>query len=293
VQTVDFFRSFIDDPYLFGRIAANHALGDIYAMGAEPLTALATATVPFAAEEKVEEDLYQMLRGGLDVLEAAGAVLVGGHSGEGAELALGFTLNGAVEPGRVLGKSGLRAGDRLILTKPLGTGTLFAAEMRGKARSAWIDGALATMQQSSREAARCLRAAGAGACTDVTGFGLIGHLLEMLRASGKDASLVLESMAALAGAVETLAAGISSSLAPENLRLRRVVEALDGVASARCSPWRARSPASASRPRLPGGSRCGGRRRSIWCSSGLLAQSPIPVFVDRRRIALTGISVCR
>jgi selenide,water dikinase len=152
-------------------------------------------------------------------------------SGEGAELALGFTLNGAVEPGRILGKSGLRAGDRLILTKPLGTGTLFAAEMRGKARSAWIDGALISMQQSSREAARCLRAAGAGACTDVTGFGLIGHLLEMLRASGKDASLVLESMPALAGAVETLAAGISSSRAPENLRLRRVVEALDGVAS--------------------------------------------------------------
>jgi selenide,water dikinase len=223
LQTVDFFRAFIDDPYLFGRIAANHALDDIYAIGAEPLTALATATIPFAAEEKVEEDLYQMLRGGLDVLEEAGAVLVGGHSTQAAELALGFSINGAVEPGRVLGKSGLRSGDRLILTKPLGTGVLLAAEMRGKARGPWIGGALAQMQQSSREAARCLRDAGARACTGVAGFGLIGQLLEMLRASGMDASLFIEAIPALDGVPDILAAGIGSGLMPENLRLRRAI----------------------------------------------------------------------
>ena len=230
VQTVDFFRALIDDPYLFGRIAANHALGDIYAMGAEPLTALATATVPYGPEDKVEEELYQMLRGGLDVLEEAGAVLVGGHSGEGAELALGFTINGAVDPDRVLRKSGMRVGDRLILTKPLGTGALFAAEMRGKAKGAWIDRALSVMQQPSREAARCIREASASASTDVTGFGLLGHLIEMLRASRVDAALFLDAVPALDGALETLAEGISSSLAPENLRQRRAILNLDAAA---------------------------------------------------------------
>ena len=230
VQTVDFFRAFLDDPYLFGRIAANHALGDIYAMGAEPLTALATATVPYGPEQKMEEDLYQMLRGGLDVLQEAGAVLVGGHSGEGVELALGFTINGAVDPNRILRKSGMRRGDRLILTKPLGTGALFAAEMRGKAKGVWIDQALSALQQSSRAAASCLREAGASASTDVTGFGLIGHLIEMLRASKVDAALFLDAVPALDGALEILAAGISSSLAPENLRLRRAIQNLDAVA---------------------------------------------------------------
>ena len=230
VQTVDFFRAFVDDPYVFGRIAANHALGDIYAMGGEPLTALATATVPYGPEDKVEEDLYQMLRGGLDVLEEAGAVLVGGHSGEGAELALGFTINGAVDPDRVLRKSGMRVGDRLILTKPLGTGALFAAEMRGKAKGVWIDRALSVMQQSSRDAARCLREAGASASTDVTGFGLVGHLIEMLGASKVGAALFLDAVPALDGALEVLRAGISSSLAPENLRLRRAIDNLDAAA---------------------------------------------------------------
>jgi selenide, water dikinase len=229
VQTVDFFRAFVDDPYLFGRIAATHALGDVYAMGGEPLTALAIATVPFGPEAKVEEDLYQMLRGGLDVLEEAGAVLVGGHSGEGAELALGFAINGAVEAGQILRKSGLRPGDKLVLTKPLGTGVLFAADMRGAAKGPWIDGALRHMQQSTRAAAACLRAFGAGACTDVTGFGLIGHLLEMLRASRTDAVLSVDAVPALDGALETLGAGISSSLAPENRRLGGAIRNLDAA----------------------------------------------------------------
>jgi len=224
VQTVDFFRSFIDDPYLFGRIAANHALGDIYAMGGQPTSALAIATVPHAAEDKVEEDLFQILRGGLDVLEAAGAVLAGGHSGEGAELALGFTVNGTVDPGRVLRKGGARAGDVLVLTKPLGTGALLAAEMRGKARAPWIALALEAMQHSNAAAAACLLTHGATACTDVTGFGLAGHLHEMLSASGLDARLSLRGLPALPGALDVLEQGIASSLAPDNLRLRRAIE---------------------------------------------------------------------
>ena len=225
VQTVDFFRSFIDDPYLFGRIAANHALGDIYAMGGKPMSALATATVPHGPEEKVEEELFQILRGGLDVLEGAGAVLAGGHSAEGAELALGFTVNGTVDPGRILRKGGARDGDVLILTKPLGTGALLAAEMRGHARAPWIEAALASMQVSQAGAANIFLEHGATGCTDVTGFGLVGHLHEMLAAAGLDADLLFDRIPALPGALAVLERGITSSLAPDNLRLRRALDA--------------------------------------------------------------------
>src|SRR6266700_5304235 len=131
LQTVDFFRAMIDDPYMFGRIAATHALGDIYAMGGAPESALAIATLPPARSPIVEHDLFHMLRGGLDVLEAAGAVLIGGHSAEGAELALGFAVTGRPRPGKLLRKGGLRPGDRLIVTKPLGTGVILAAAGRG------------------------------------------------------------------------------------------------------------------------------------------------------------------
>ncbi|MEQ1611308.1 MAG: selenide, water dikinase SelD [Hyphomicrobiaceae bacterium] len=226
VQSVDFFRSFIGDPYVFGRIAANHATGDIYAMGADPLSAQAIAIVPHAAEDKVEDDLYQMLRGGLDVLQEAGASLIGGHSGEGAELALGFTVNGVVDPKRILRKSGSRPGDCIIMTKALGTGALFAAEMRAKARGTWIIEALRVMQQSNGAASRCVLDHEATAGTDVTGFGLVGHLVEMLQASKRDAVITIDVIPALPGAIETLSAGISSSLAPDNLRLRRAVENL-------------------------------------------------------------------
>ena len=140
LQTVDFFRAMVEDPYLFGRIAANHALGDIYAMGGLPETALAIATLPPARPAIIEQDLFHMLKGGTEVLEEAGAVLIGGHSAEGAELALGFAVTGRTRPGRVLRKGGLRPGDRLVLTKPLGTGVILAAEMRGRATARELRG---------------------------------------------------------------------------------------------------------------------------------------------------------
>jgi selenide,water dikinase len=224
VQSVDFFRAFLDDPWMFGRIAANHCLGDLYAMGAEPRTALAIVTLPYGPEAKLEADLTQLLLGAIEVLGEAGAVLVGGHTGEGAELAFGLTVNGAAAPGELMRKGGLRPGDALVLTKPLGTGTLFAADMRGRARGCWIEAALATMRASSRGAAETLRRHGAAACTDVTGFGLAGHLLEMQRASGVDAVLSLAAVPALDGALELLAQGIASTLAPQNLALSSAVE---------------------------------------------------------------------
>jgi selenide,water dikinase len=225
VHTVDFFRAFIDDPYLFGKVAANHALGDIFAMGAEPQSATAIVTVPSGLESKVEDVLHQMMSGAIDVLNEANCALVGGHTGEGRELALGFAVNGLIDEGlaSVLRKGGMRPGDVLILTKPIGTGTLFAAHARLAARGRWIDAALASMIQSNRLGAQCLLQHGATACTDLTGFGLLGHLVEMTRPSAVDAEIELSALPVLEGAEETAAAGILSSLQPANVRLRRAL----------------------------------------------------------------------
>jgi len=225
VHSVDFFRSFIDDPYLFGKVAANHALGDIWAMGAEAQSATAIATVPSGLEAKVEDVLFQMMTGALEVLNEANCALVGGHTGEGKELALGFAVNGLIDddPAKILRKSGMQPGDVLILTKQIGTGTLFAAHARLAAKGRWIDAALKSMVISNRLGARCLFKHGATACTDLTGFGLLGHLVEMTRPSAVDAELNLSALPLLDGAEECVAAGIVSSLQGANVRLRRAL----------------------------------------------------------------------
>jgi selenide,water dikinase len=229
VHTVDFFRAFMDDPFVFGQVAANHALGDIYAMGGEPQTATAVVTVPPGLESKVEELLLLLMSGAMQVLNAAGCALVGGHTGEGKELALGFAINGLVDEDMhtVLRKGGLTPGDALILTKPIGTGALFAAYPRAASldffRGRWVTEALGHMVQSNQAGARILMAHGATACTDLTGFGLLGHLVEMTKPSGVDAELTLSALPVLAGAEACVAAGISSSLAPANVRLRRAL----------------------------------------------------------------------
>ena len=235
VQSVDFFRTFIDDPFVFGEVAAIHALGDVWAMGAHPHSALAVAVVPAAAERLMEEDLFQLLSGARSVLDRAGCALIGGHSGEGPEAALGFSVNGLVDPARALRKGGLQPGDKLVLTKKLGTGVIFAAAMRGAARGRWIAAALASMRTLSDKAAAALLAAGAHACTDVTGFGLAGHLAEMIRATGRgdevSVDLALDALPALDGAVELFAQGLASSLQPENLRARHLIDGMDRMAN--------------------------------------------------------------
>ncbi|MCQ8895063.1 selenide, water dikinase SelD [Limnobacter humi] len=225
VHTVDFFRAFVDDPYVFGRIAANHALGDIFAMGGEAQSATAVVTVPPGLEAKVEELLFQMMSGAVDVLNDAGCALVGGHTGEGKELALGFAINGLVDENLqgVMIKGGMKPGDAIVLTKPIGTGTLFAALPQLKTKGRWIASALQSMMVSNRLGAECLRKHGSKACTDLTGFGLLGHLVEMTKPSEVDAELFLDQLPLLDGALETVKAGIVSSLQPANVRLRRAI----------------------------------------------------------------------
>ena len=219
VQSVDFFPAIVDDPYLFGRIAANHALGDIFAMGAVPQSALAIAGIPFAASRKSEDLLRQMLLGANDMFLKAETNLAGGHTSECPELALGFMINGLADKDGLLRKGGLREGDALVLTKALGTGVLFAAEMRLAAQGRWIEAAIEPMLQQSQAASKILCDHGAAACTDVTGFGLVGHLVEMLEASGASAEIDLSALPPLEGALECFEQGIFSSLDPENRRI--------------------------------------------------------------------------
>jgi selenide, water dikinase len=216
VQTIDYFPAIVDDPFLFGQIAANHSLSDLFAMGAEARSVLAMVTLPYGIAAKQEETLFQLLSGALKTLGITQTALVGGHTIEGEKLLFGLACNGYAEFDRLLKKSGMQPGNVLILTKPLGTGTLFAAQMRGLVKTAWVEGAIAMMLQSNFVAANIFRQAGATACTDVTGFGLLGHLREMVKASQVAVQLNLAALPMLAGARETTQRGIVSSLYAQN-----------------------------------------------------------------------------
>lgn len=218
VHTLDYFRSLINDPFILGQIVAHHSLSDLFAMGATPQSALAMATLPYGSDKVLAETLYHLLAGATQVLQQAGAELVGGHTTEGAELTFGLACNGLVKRDRILSKQGIQADQVLILTKPLGTGLIFAAAMRQQARELWIDGALESMLQSNQAAVQCFLAHQATACTDITGFGLVGHLVEMVKSSTIQVQLELERVPILAGVREILAQNIYSSLYPQNLQ---------------------------------------------------------------------------
>lgn len=230
VQSVDFFRAFISDFYLFGRIAAINALSDLYAMNAEPFSALATVTLPYASSNVREEQLYQALSGALSVFREHGVTLTGGHTSESDEFQVGFTVTGYADQARLFRKGELQAGDALVLTKPLGTGSLLRAVMMGQCPAEEYAALVAGLQVSNREASGIFAHSGVRACTDVTGFGLVGHLLEMLDASGASAELHGDSVPRYAG-FDTLAAGrngsepILSTLHNDNAWTRDRVEA--------------------------------------------------------------------
>jgi selenide,water dikinase len=178
VQTVDFFTPIVDDPYTFGQIAAANALSDVYAMGGVPITAMNLVAFPIKSMEI--EILREILKGGLDKMREAEVVLVGGHSIEDQELKYGLSVTGLIHPDAVLTNTGARAGDRIILTKPLGTGIINTAQKGGMADSKVVQRAIEVMAELNRKAAEVMKGFKVHACTDVTGFGLLGHLCEML-----------------------------------------------------------------------------------------------------------------
>ena len=206
VQTVDFFTPIVDDPYDFGRIAAANALSDIYAMGATPVLAL--NIVAFPLERLGAKVLGEILRGGRDVVRAAGAIVAGGHSIDDPEPKYGLSVTGTVHPDQVLTNAAAAAGDVLVLTKPLGVGAITTARTRGLSDDpGLLDRAVEVMAALNALAASAARKAGAHAVTDVTGFGLVGHLHNLCRASGAAAILDAEAVPAIDGALELLGDG--------------------------------------------------------------------------------------
>lgn len=203
VQTVDFFTPIVDDPYWFGRIAATNALSDVYAMGGRPVSAL--NLVAFPLETLGAEVLAEILRGGADAAAAAGAAIVGGHSIDDPEPKYGMAVTGVVHPREVLTNAGGRAGDVLVLTKPLGAGAVATAIKRGLAGPELIERAIAVMTQLNDRGAEQARAAGAHALTDVTGFGLLGHVHELAAASGVAAEIDAAAIPAIDGVLDLLA----------------------------------------------------------------------------------------
>jgi selenide, water dikinase len=206
IQTVDFFTPIVNDPYYFGAIAAANALSDIYAMGGRPLTALNIACFPLKTTSV--EDLKAILRGGMDKLHEAGALLVGGHSVEDPELKYGLAVTGVVHPDRIFTKAGARVGDALILTKPLGTG-IIATALKGRLASPEAEAAIIrVMSTLNKAAAEALDGLEAHAVTDITGFGLLGHALEMAQAGQVEFTLYASRVPVLSYARDYAALGL-------------------------------------------------------------------------------------
>ena len=206
VQTVDFFTPIVDDPYVFGQIAATNALSDVYAMGGRPISALALVCFPENGDVTI---LEQMLAGGLSKMVEANCTVIGGHSIKDDEIKLGYSVTGTVHPGGVLANSGAKPGDRLTFTKAIGTGVISTAIKRGHAEFEWVRGAVHAMTTLNKAAAEVVTSGGFAvhAMTDVTGFGLIGHAREMAKGSGVSLRLYASKVPLLEGALECVRHG--------------------------------------------------------------------------------------
>jgi selenide, water dikinase len=206
VQTIDFFTPIVDDPRIFGRAAAANSLSDVYAMGGKPLTAM--NVVCFPVKKLGIPVLRQILEGGLDIIKEAGVALVGGHSVEDDEPKYGLSVTGIVHPDHVMVNSGLRPGDTLILTKPIGTGVIATALKAGLASEQAVEGMIRTMCSLNAAASEVAVRFGVKACTDITGFGLVGHLVEMARASKCRVHLWASRVPLLEGAWDAASMGL-------------------------------------------------------------------------------------
>ena len=206
VQTVDFFTPIVDDPYVFGQIAATNSLSDVYAMGGRPISALAMVCFPESGDPKV---LEEMLAGGLSKMVEANCTIIGGHSIRDDEIKLGYSVTGTIHPRKILTNSGALAGDRLIFTKAIGTGVISTAIKRGTADFAWIRGAVHSMTTLNKAAAEVVISGGfvVHSVTDVTGFGLIGHAREMALGSYTSLRLHASRVPLLLGALECVRGG--------------------------------------------------------------------------------------
>jgi selenide,water dikinase len=230
VQTVDFFTPIVDDPYLYGQIAAANALSDVYAMGGRPLTALAIAAFP--QDGLNTDDIAQIFRGGFDKLREAGVALLGGHTVQDREIKFGYSVTGAVDPKRILTNAGAKPGDRLILTKPLGTGIVGTAIKFGRAPNGVIDAAVTQMRTLNKAAAEAIaNVAGVHACTDITGFGFAGHASEMAAASQVTLLIDAEAIPVIPGVNELVSANKSGGMSTNRDHFAAGVRFGDGVAS--------------------------------------------------------------
>ena len=214
VTTVDFFPPIVDDPYDFGTISAANSLSDVYAMGGVPLLALNLVCFP---EDLPKEILFEVLRGGADKAREAGMLVAGGHTIIDKEPKYGMAVTGTVRCDAIVTNAGAKAGDVLVLTKGLGTGIITTAGMADKADPEILKGAVASMATLNRAASEAMLAVGANACTDITGFGLVGHLVTMMKASGTSARIELSRVPLLPGAKDLVEQGISPGGTYRNL----------------------------------------------------------------------------
>jgi selenide,water dikinase len=225
IQTVDFFTPVVDDPYWFGQIAAANALSDVYAMGGKPKTAL--NLVGFPLQQMKLSVLRQLIQGGIDKVREAGVVILGGHSVEDEELKYGLSVTGFIHPDRIFTKQGLEVGDRLVITKPLGTGIVNTAIKANLVSGVVIRNAIAIMAALNRTAASVMSAYPVHACTDITGFGLVGHLAEMIEETGLGLKIVLETLPVINAALEFAAMGMVPGGAHQNRCFREPMVTMD------------------------------------------------------------------
>ena len=214
MQSVDFFPPIVDDPYWFGAIAAANSLSDIYAMGATPVLGLNIVGFPIALSKDI---LSSILKGGADKMAEAGAIIAGGHTIDDVEPKYGIAVTGLVRPGEQITNAGAQVGDQLVLTKPIGTGIITTALKAGKSNAETEDRVVRLMAELNKGASEAMVGVGVNACTDVTGFGLLGHLREMVEGSGVGARVTVKDVALIAGARELAEEGIAPGGTQRNL----------------------------------------------------------------------------